>query len=178
MKREILDQFQGKENVIKITSDSGTVSYLTQIRSFDDETYALGACKLNTIENDKKHVLFLFNSDDEEVGRYYLGKSLQGKTPAEIVEIKHNIGFYESWNPESEKWVPCVGVVNNPIKEIASKAVSFDSSSTYNKTENGNVIEVYQPKYISFSNIRLKNRSISDTLKYLIIQNNLLNLMK
>lgn len=32
-------------------------------------------------------------------------------------------------------------------------------------TEKGNKIDVYQPKYLSFSNIRVKGRAISDTLK-------------
>ena len=105
---EILSYFQGKENVRHIISDNGNVSWLTQERSFADEAYAKGACKLNTLENETKHVLFLFNQNDEEVGRYYLGKKLQGKTPEQLVEIKHGLVFFESWNPETKKWVPCV----------------------------------------------------------------------
>ena len=38
MEREILDQFQGKENVTHIISDNGVESYMTQFRSFEDET--------------------------------------------------------------------------------------------------------------------------------------------
>lgn len=137
MKREFIEQFQGKENVTKIISDNGTVFYLTQSRSFGDEAYALGATKLNTVENEKKHVLFLFNSNDEEVGRYYLGKALQGKTTAEIVEIKHGLGFFESWNPESEKWVSCVGMFDN-AKENSSRDISLENSENKIEIENGN----------------------------------------
>ena len=110
-------------NVTKITSDNGSVSYLTQSVNFGDETYATGACKLNTVENEKKHVLFLFNSADAEVGRYYLGKKLQGKSPAELVEMKHSLCFFKSFNPESQAWVPCVGLSNS--ENLAEKAVSF-----------------------------------------------------
>lgn len=126
MKKEILDHFQGKENVTHIINGNGTESYLTQSRSFSDETYAIGACKLNTFENEAKHILFLFDSNDKEVGRYYMGKNLQGKTPSELIEITHSLCFFESWNPKSMSWVPCVGLLNNnPLKEIASKAISF-----------------------------------------------------
>ena len=55
MTREILEQFQGKRNVTKYISDNGLVSYLTESRSFADEASSLGASKLNTIENEKKH---------------------------------------------------------------------------------------------------------------------------
>ena len=33
-------------------------------------------------------------------------------------------------------------------------------------TDNGAAIDVYQPKYLSFSNIRIKGRAVSDTLKF------------
>ena len=129
MNRELLDQFEGKKNVIKIISDKGTVTYLTQSRSFDDETSAIGATKLNTIDNEKKHILFLFDSNDNEVGRYYLGKHLHGKTPSELLELKDNLAFFESFNPETRKWVPCVGLLaNNPLKDIASKSISLTNS--------------------------------------------------
>ena len=112
---EILEKFQGKNNVRHIVSASGNMSWLTPEISFADETYAKGACKLNTVENETKHVLFLFNSDNEEVGRYYLGKKLQGMSPAQLVEIKESLVFFESWNPESESWVPCVGINSSQL---------------------------------------------------------------
>ena len=123
MTRETLNSFENRNNVTKITSDNGSVSYLTQSVSFGDETNARGACKLNTVENEKKHVLFLFNDGDAEVGRYYLGKKLQGSTPAELVEKKHNLCFFESYNPETKSWVPCVGMSNQ--EDLAKTAASF-----------------------------------------------------
>lgn len=108
MTREILEQFQGKQNVTKIICDNGIVVYLTQRRSFADEVSSLGASKLNTIENENKHVLFLFNKNDEEVGRYYIGKKLQGKTPPELAEIKNDLVFFDSWNTNTKEWIPCV----------------------------------------------------------------------
>ena len=123
MTRETLNSFENRNNVTKITSDNGSVSYLTQSVSFGDETNALGACKLNTVENEKKHVLFLFNAGDAEVGRYYLGKKLQGMSPAELVEKKHNLCFFESFNPETKSWVPCVGMSNQ--EGLAKTAASF-----------------------------------------------------
>lgn len=123
MTRETLATFENRNNVTKITSDSGSVSYLTQSVSFPQETNAKGACKLNTVETERKHVLFLFNSADVEVGRYYLGQKLQGKTPAQLVEEKHSLCFFESWNPNTREWVPCVG--EGRANNLASSAVSF-----------------------------------------------------
>ena len=123
MTRENLNNYQGENNVTKITSDNGSVSYLTQSVSFGDETNAKGACKLNTVENEKKHVLFLFNSADAEVGRYYLGKKLQGKSPAELVEMKHALCFFKSFNPETQAWVPCVGLSTQ--EDLSKSAVAF-----------------------------------------------------
>ena len=123
MTRENISSYQGENNVTKITSDNGSMSYLTQSVSFGDEAYATGACKLNTVENEKKHVLFLFNSADAEVGRYYLGKKLQGKTPQELVEMKHALCFFKSFNPESQSWVPCVGLSSQ--EDLSKSAVAF-----------------------------------------------------
>ena len=123
MTRETVNNFNGRDNVTKITSDNGSVSYLTQSVSFGDETYAKGACKLNTVENEKKHVLFLFNSADAEVGRYYLSKKLQGQTPEQLVEKKHALCFFESFNPETQSWVPCVGLSTQ--EDLAKSAASF-----------------------------------------------------
>ena len=127
MTRENLNSFNGENNVTKITSDNGSVSYLTQSVSFANETYAKGADGLNTVENENKHVLFLFNSDDAEVGRYYLGQKLQGKTPEQLVEMKHMLCFFKSWNPNANDgngaWVPCVGLSQQ--ENLAAKKVRF-----------------------------------------------------
>ena len=123
MTRENVSSYQGENNVTKITSDNGSVSYLTQSRAFSDEAYATGACSLNTVENEKKHVLFLFNSASAEVGRYYLGKKLQGKTPKEIADLKHMLVVFKSFNPETSSWVPCIGLSTQ--EDLAKSAVAF-----------------------------------------------------
>ena len=123
MTRENISNFQGIDNVTKVTSDNGSISYLSQSVSFADEAYATGACKLNTVENEKKHVLFLFNSANAEVGRYYLGKKLQGLTPDAIAQKESNLVVFKSWNPETNSWVPCVGLSTQ--EDLSAKAVSF-----------------------------------------------------
>ena len=150
MKTELLNQFQGRYNVRHIVNDNGVESWLTQEISFGDETFVKGACKLNTVENETKHVLFLFNSDAEEVGKYYIGKSLQGKTPSELVEIKNDLVFFESWNQESKSWVPCVKLsskgedsstslrtlkINKPIINRNANNKLFDANSSMKKHE-------------------------------------------
>jgi hypothetical protein len=137
IKKETLSYYQGKTNVIHCVMADGRESYLSQSRSFDDEANAKGACKLNTVENEKKHVLFLFNSNNKEVGRYYLGKKLQGQTPDQIIGQIDRLCFFEAWNPETKNWVPCVGVsAENSPKDIASKALSISNNRT-NKMEQG-----------------------------------------
>ena len=123
MTRENISNFENRNNVSYIKSDNGSESWLTQSRTFADETNKLGATKLNTVETENKHVLFLFDDRDAEVGRYYLGKKLQGKTPAEIAEKKHCLVFFESWNPTTSQWVPCIG--ESSQENLAAKAVSF-----------------------------------------------------
>ena len=110
IKREILNYYQGKENVIHCAMADGREAWLSQEKLFTEEFNNIGASRLNTVENATRHVLFLFNSNNEEVGRYYLGKKLQGMSPERLVGIKDNLVFFESWNPESASWVPCVGL--------------------------------------------------------------------
>ena len=123
MTRETLNSFENQNNVTKITADNGSVSYLTQSTSFNDAAYAAGACKLNTVENEKKHVLFLFNAADAEVGRFYLGKKLQGKTPAELAEMKHMLCVFKSFNPNTKSWVPCIGLSSQ--EDLSKSAVTI-----------------------------------------------------
>lgn len=123
MTRELLNEFNGENNVTKITADNGSVSYLTPSVTFNDAAYATGACKLNTVENERKHVLFLFNADDAEVGRFYLGKKLQGKTPGQLAELKHQLCIFKSYNATTETWVPCVGLSTQ--EDLSKTAVTF-----------------------------------------------------
>jgi len=143
VKKETLSSYQGRGSVIHYVLNNGTEFWNTQEWSFEDEAYAKGACKLNTVENEKKHVLFLFDSNDKEVGRYYLGKKLQGKTPEQLVEIKHNLVFFESWNTETKSWVPCVSIDSS--NQFAKPNISFrkeqkppfppSDSEKYNETD-------------------------------------------
>lgn len=110
IKREILDYYQGKANVIHSVMADGRETWLSQEIPFTEEFDNKGASKVYTVENDKKHVLFLFNDNNEEVGRYYIGKKLQGMTPEQLVELKECIFYLDSWNPETKTWVPCVGI--------------------------------------------------------------------
>jgi hypothetical protein len=113
MQKFLLPSFEGRENVICVISDTGVKSFLTQSVPFREEATKLGGCKLNTVETDTKHVLFVFNSKDEEVKRYYLGKKLQGKTPKELVEIMDSIAAFEAFNTKIKEWVPCVDIVRD-----------------------------------------------------------------
>lgn len=127
MTREMMPNFQGEVNVTKIVNDEGVLSYLTPSVAFTDEAFRTGACALNTVENEKKHVLFLFNAAQAEVGRYYIGKKLQGKTPAQLAELKSNLCIFKSWNPAANEgkgsWVPCVGLSSQ--ENLAASAVAF-----------------------------------------------------
>lgn len=110
MTRTEIPAFEGKNNVTKIVADNGSISYLTQSTSFAAEAARLGACILNKFENATKHVFFLFNDQEVEVGRYYLGQKLQGKSADELVQLRHSLVFFNSWNAEEKTWVPCVGL--------------------------------------------------------------------
>lgn len=123
MTRELIPSFENENNVTKVTSDNGSISYLTASSSFSDEAYRVGACKLNTVETDKKHVLFLFNEANAEVGRYYLGKKLQGKKPETLATMVHTLCIFKSYNPNTQSWVPCVGLAAQ--EDLSTKAVSF-----------------------------------------------------
>ena len=127
MTRETIKEFNNRSNVTKITSDNGNVSYLTQSVGFADETFKAGATALNTVETERKHVLFLFNSADAEVGRYYMCKEIQGMTPQQLVEKKHCLVFFNSWNPNANEgagsWVPCVSLSSQ--EALSKSAVHF-----------------------------------------------------
>ena len=134
--KETLGHYQGRENVIHRVLDNGVECWFTQERKFVDEAYYTGACKLNTVENEKKHVLFLFDSSDKEVGRYYLGKKLQGKTPEQLLGIKDRLVFFETWNSEQAKWVPCVDIQPSILFTQPSVSISKEQNSLLDNTTN------------------------------------------
>jgi len=111
--RENLSEFKGRENVTKIVhNDTGVINYLTGTSPFVGEVLRTGATKVDTYESDTKHVLFLYDANKLEVGKYYLTKALHGQTPHQIAEQKHLLCIFESWNPTAKEgkgdWIPCV----------------------------------------------------------------------
>ena len=114
MTRETLTDFNGRQNVTKITSDNGQVSYLTQSQSLAQTAYEKGADDYAVFENEKKHVFFLFAGQVEKA-KFYLGQKLQGLTSAAL-EAKMAAGHlvtFESYNSNTGSWVPCVGLAEN-----------------------------------------------------------------
>lgn len=135
MKTEILSLFQGENNVKHVFNVNGTESWQTQEVSFNDMAFATGACKLNTIDNEKKHVLFLFNDKNDEIGRFYICKSLQGKSPSELADLKQRLVIFKGWNPRSKQWVPCVGLSTSETHPNSS-AITIDEPFVQKKTVN------------------------------------------
>lgn len=121
MTRETINNFNGENNVTKITSDNGTVSYLSQSVNFRDEAYSKGGVTLASYEQNNKHALFLFNAAKAEVGRYYLCKSLQGAGDDAIAASADCMVVFKSWDGSS--WVPCVSKTSQV--NLAQKSVSF-----------------------------------------------------
>lgn len=99
--------FEGKEKVTHIITEKGE-GWKTASVFFRKDAEEVGGYKLNTVETETKHVLFVFDSEDREIKRYYLGKRLQGKTPEWIVENMDKIVAYYSYNPKTKEWIPCV----------------------------------------------------------------------
>jgi hypothetical protein len=71
-----------------------------------------------------------------------LGKILQGKTPSELVEIKKDLVFFESWNPESDSWVPCVGLSTKGDESQTSLRTIKINKPIINKNANNNLFDV------------------------------------
>ena len=122
MTRENLKEFKNRSNVTKVTNEeTGSISYLTQSITFGEEANNTGATIVDTFESETKHVMLFFNDDNTVVGKYYMGKKLQGKTPEELLEQKSVLCIFESWNPNVTDnagnviggWVPCVGLAKN-----------------------------------------------------------------
>ena len=125
MTRETLTDFNGRQNVTKITSDNGQVSYLTQSQSLAQTAYEHGADDYAVYESDTKHVFFLFQGQVEKA-KFYLGQKLQGLTSAAL-EAKMAAGklvTFESYNANNGSWVPCVGLAENQ-QQLAKRKLVF-----------------------------------------------------
>lgn len=136
MTKELLDQFEGKQNVTHVIGDNGEESWLTQETSFVNEAFAKGATILDI--HKKNPILLLFNDDDKAVGRYYMTKKLQGQTPSQIVAQKENLYFFESWYFEKRCWIPCVGILDNSVNRNPQVILKDGYYSVVDKA--GNII--------------------------------------
>lgn len=122
--RELLPEFKGMRNVTKVTSDNGQVSYLTESVSLEAEANRVGAYDYAVFENENKHVFFLFSETGEN--KYYLGQKLQNKGYDFLDSVLTKMVSFFSWNPSTEKWIPCVGLSDQ--ESLRSKAHKLNFS--------------------------------------------------
>lgn len=120
--KKTITTYENRNNVTELVSDNGTVSYLTESVSYADKKHSLGFTKVNTYEENGKHVLFLMSSDFAVLHKAYMCKSLQGQTPSQIVAQKAVLCFFESFNPNTNQWVPCVSISNGGV-DLSAGAV-------------------------------------------------------
>lgn len=122
MTRETISNFQGRENVTKVTNDNGAVSYLTQSETLAQVSYNKGADDYAIYEGEKKHVFFLFEGKVEKA-RFYLGQKLQNKGMDFIDTVLNKLVCFESWNPNTNSWVPCIGLSEQ--KPLETRKLNF-----------------------------------------------------
>ena len=122
--RELLPEFKGMRNVTKVTSDNGQVSYLTESVSLEAEANRVGAYDYAVYEKENKHVFFLFSETGEN--KYYLGQKLQNKGYDFLDSVLTKMVSFFSWNPSTEKWIPCVGLSDQ--ESLRSKAHKLNFS--------------------------------------------------
>jgi hypothetical protein len=104
----ILPEFMGEKDVIMRFMDDGNKYYVTKSNSADEIILKLGVHKFEVKENDKKHVLFLYDCVSKMVGSYYMSKGMHGFTAQEIIAQRDVLRFYKTWSNEYKKWMPCV----------------------------------------------------------------------
>lgn len=105
---KILPEFMGEKDVVMRFMDDGKIYYITKNNSADDIIIRLGVCRFEVIEDDNKHVLFLYDSVSKMVGGYYMSKGMHGFTAQEIIAQRDVLSFYKTWSNENKKWMPCV----------------------------------------------------------------------
>lgn len=116
------NNFRGKDNVRVVINKDGVKNYLTPSKSFLSIIEEFGEITFRTVEKGNTHVLFLVNPDGIVVGKYYMCKPIQGKTPQELVEIKHLLVCFGCYYENNEDWIPCVSlkkmaIESNPEQE-------------------------------------------------------------
>lgn len=143
MKREILEQFQGKENVAHIISNNGIVSYITCPRSYSMETERVRAYKVRTIEEANKHLLLLMSSDDSIVESYQMSEKLWGIHSVPLHMHKFSLAFFEKYDTDAKIWISCVGYKQDGFSLYYDEAIMsfirrswdsrFDNSKDFDK---------------------------------------------
>lgn len=122
MTRETETKFEGRENVTKVTNDNGAVSYLTQSQTLAQVAYEKQASDFAIYEGEKKHVFFLFEGKVEKA-RFYLGQKLQNKGMDYLSTVLNKLVVFESWNPNTNSWVPCIGLSEQ--KPLETRKLAF-----------------------------------------------------
>lgn len=119
--KEILPEFYGMNNVIKETYDDNTVCYYTQNIPFEIETAYTKACKLNITEDLWGNWMYLFDANNNVVGKYYMEKRLLGCKAKQLVEQRSKLFFYKVFDDGRKVWKSIVS--GTPAKLIESYKV-------------------------------------------------------
>lgn len=104
----ILPEFMGEKDVIMRFMDDGKIYYITKSNSADEIILKLGVHQFVVKEDDKKHVLFLYDCVSRIVGSFYMSKGMYGFTSQEIIAQRDVLRFFKTWSNEYKKWMPCV----------------------------------------------------------------------
>lgn len=130
VKCNLLNNFVGKENIRVVASKDGVKKYITPTIPLLSIISEFGEVKFRTVEKGNTHVLFFLNSDDTVVGKYYMCKSIQGKTPQELDEIKHLLVCFGYYFENGEDYIPCVSLkslTRNTSSTEMAQSPSLDS---------------------------------------------------
>lgn len=106
--REILPEFQGMKDVIKLTFRNGSIQYHTREYPFAEEAVRVGAIKLNIVDNEFGRFMHFFNSNNETVGVYKMTDRLRGFTKEQLAEQHNKLFFCKLYNQKSNFWETCV----------------------------------------------------------------------
>ena len=108
IRERILPEFMGEKDVIMRFMDDGNIYYITKSKSTDEIFSKLRVHRLEVKEDDKKHVILLYNNVSNIVGSYYMSKGMHGFTAQEIIAQRDVLRFYKTWSNEYKKWIPSV----------------------------------------------------------------------
>ena len=113
-------EFEGRKQVSEITNvKTGEVSYLTPTRGL------LSICREDKVTDfaidEQNHVLALFRGS-ERMHTFYMCKKIQDFDNKKILDNLDDLRTFESWNPTTEDWVPCLTWM---IDKLEGKKVSL-----------------------------------------------------